>query len=113
MALADIKKKIIDALERLLTLEIKTVVWDGEHGDRDISTTIRLATGDITTRMHADFINGDLDALRDYHAEQVLKGQAIIAEHVKTLVQLVNELRGAGGSVGLGDALEDAAGDQA
>ncbi len=108
MAYETVLKKITDALERLLTLEVKTVVWDGEHGDRDITTQIRLATGDITTRMHADFIGGELDAMREFHAEQVSRGQKIIADHVKTLLDLVSELRG--GRQSVGGAVDEAVG---
>jgi hypothetical protein len=107
--MADLKEKITQALEGLLTLQVKTVVTDVEHGDREISTEIRLDSGDITTRMHADFIGGELDAMRTFHAEQVSRGQKIIADHVKTLLDLVRELTG-GGRQSLGGAVDQATG---
>ena len=92
--LADISQKITDAIEQLLTLEVRTVINDAEHGNRILLTQIDLLTGDIETRMHLDFVTGELEEVRAFHAEQVLKGQTIISEHIKTLAALVDDLRG-------------------
>jgi hypothetical protein len=91
--LAEISQKIIDAIEQLLTLEVRTVINDAEHGNRTLLTQINLASGDIETRMHVDFVTGALEEVRAYHAEQVLKGQNIIGEHIKTLAALVDDLK--------------------
>ena len=93
-SLAQIQQKLTNAIENLFTLSVVTVVYDNELGNRELKTEVKLATGDITTRIHSDFINGDLAGLRDYHAEQVEKGQSIIAGHVRTLVDLLKDLKG-------------------
>ncbi|MEZ4471685.1 MAG: hypothetical protein R3F60_12955 [bacterium] len=92
--LAEIQQKLTNAIDNLFTLSVVTVVYDSELGNREIKTEVKLATGDISTRIHSDFINGDLTDLRAYHAEQVEKGQSIIAGHVRTLVDLLKELKG-------------------
>lgn len=92
--LAEISQKITDAIEQLLTLDVKTVINDAEHGNRSLLTEINLITGDIETRMHVDFVTGELEEVRAFHAEQVKKGQGIISDHIKTLARLVDDLRG-------------------
>ncbi len=98
--------KIGDALERLLTLDIQTViapmgVQKAADGDwtlspnpgkavEGITTRIRLEQGDIQNAMSEGAITNS--KLMEIHSKQVELSRQIVAENVKALVELAQSL---------------------
>jgi hypothetical protein len=90
-------KKISDSLERLVQLEVKTIVGDYSEQEgrlipsasaRVISSRINLLNGDITTAMHEDFLMSPLDDIRQYHAEREQQSQQLIHNNIQALKEL-------------------------
>ncbi|OEU62361.1 MAG: hypothetical protein BBJ57_11520 [Desulfobacterales bacterium PC51MH44] len=82
---ATLRKIFINALE----LKITTTVTKGST--EQISTTINLLEGDITTTMHKNFVP-DLQNVADFHKEQVVKAEQIIERNINTLKNLADAL---------------------
>lgn len=90
-------KKIAEALENLVQLEVKTIIggYSEQAGRlvpdstaRTISSRINLLDGDITTAMHEDFLSSPLDDIRQYHAEREQQSQQMIQHNILALKEL-------------------------
>lgn len=98
-------KKIEDAVEQLMVLNIRTVVgefkedadgklqYDAKKADV-IVTQINLVDGDITTVFSEKFLEPPLSAIRDFHALREQQGQAIIQGNLRALVELAKTAAG-------------------
>ncbi|MDM8515985.1 hypothetical protein QUF76_07285 [Desulfobacterales bacterium HSG16] len=105
---SDLKDKIVKSIENLVTLEIVTAVGhvrfddeDGKEGtnlpDLDYSkdhkvilTKIDLLQGDIKTIYDEEFVNGEYENLKAYHAAREKEGYGIIEKNVAALEKLLN-----------------------
>ncbi len=93
--------KIEKSLANLVTLDIVTAVGspDGtdlkpDYGkDRVMTTKIDLLQGDITNVIDEAFVSGDLESLRSFHENQVLKGQEIVHDNLQALKELYETAR--------------------
>lgn len=98
----DLLGKIAEKLDRLVTLEIATVVGrpvPNEHGDGyrppieadadAMLTRIDLVQGDVTTVIPAEFLADNRKELRDFHAEREQRGHAIIQNNLDALARLL------------------------
>ena len=74
----------------LVKLEIKTEKIDDDDAAKVIHTKIDLLQGDITTRIHKDFVEG-VD-IYEFHKEQVKKAEEIISQNVKTVKTMAESL---------------------
>ncbi len=98
-------KKITDKASELTTLEIITIVGSPEFkkvgGDvkpviqtgtdqKAIVTSINLIQGDITTQMSEEFVTGEYQSLREYHANREKEGFEIIDKNIKAIKSLVD-----------------------
>lgn len=93
--------KIIESIESLKTLEIRTVVgnyrWDEQEGKikykneevKVAMTQIDLLDGDITTVFSEDFLKEPYNTLLDFHAEREKRGQEIIQGNLKELNEFI------------------------
>jgi len=107
----DFIQKIIDALDKLTTLEIATAVVpantefksvgdDGKvlsqkeilaQSNNVMYSTINLIAGDITTRVPESFVGaGPFQELRAFHLEREKEGQKIIADNIAALKALID-----------------------
>ena len=57
-----------------------------------IVSEIKLVTGDVTTKMTENFMEGD-NPLRDYHMVKESQGQEIIRKNVELLKTIASALR--------------------
>ena len=88
--------KIKNSLANLITLEIVTAVGkpDGKtldpnyEQDRVMTSKIDLLQGDITNVIDEAFVSGDLEPLRSFHENQVLKGEEIVRGNLAALQKL-------------------------
>lgn len=80
-----LRKIFINVIE----LKITTTVTKGST--EQISTTINLLEGDITTTMHKNFAL-DPKNVADFHKEQVVKAEQIIERNINTLKNLADAL---------------------
>ena len=92
-------QEILDSLKEaagnLMTLEVKTTVVGNEP--KEITTKIDLVQGDISNSLDEAFLkDADLHPIRDFHTDQVEKGQAIIKGNVEVIIDLVKKLRDLG-----------------
>lgn len=106
----DLKRRIRDSLNNLVTLEIITAVGhvrlkpDAEstgENDRDypdidyerdpkmILTKIDLLQGDIKTVYNEEFVTGNYKDLREFHAEREKEGHRIIMQNISVLEKLL------------------------
>lgn len=103
--------KMLEGLEELETLKIRTIVGELKYDAKTesyaydegqyvegIISEIHLATGDIDTRMTQKF-TGEFEALREYHQTKEIQGQKIIRKNIeliqeiaKTIVELGKEI---------------------
>ncbi len=90
-------KKISDALENLVRLDVKTIVgsYTEVNGQlipdktaRTIVSHINLLDGDISTAMHEDFLSSPLEEIRQYHAEREQQSQQMIQNNIQALKEL-------------------------
>jgi len=105
----DLKTRIRESIRNLATLEIITAVGhvrfvhedDPENGagkpdldyERDpkvILTKIDLLQGDIKTVYNEEFVTGNYQALRDFHAEREKEGYDIVLKNIAALERLLN-----------------------
>ena len=83
------------AANNLMTLEITTTVVGNQP--KEIKTKIDLLQGDISNTLDEAFLRDEeLKPIRDFHAGQVEKGQAIIKGNVDVIVDLAKQLRNIG-----------------
>lgn len=88
--------RIKDSLANLVTLKIVTAVGqpDGKtlepkyDEDRVMTSKIDLLQGDITNVIDEAFISGELEPLRSFHEDQVLKGEEIVRNNLEALRKL-------------------------
>jgi len=92
-------KKILEAAERLVTLEIVTVVgtYDSKTNQPGASskmmrTRLNLLDGDKVTEVDPDFVTGPLTSLRGYHADTEKQGHDIIKANLETLEKMLGLL---------------------
>lgn len=84
-----------EAAVNLMTLEITTTVVSSEP--KEIKTKIDLVQGDISNSFDEAFLRDEeLHPIRQFHAGQVEKGQAIVKGNVEVIVDLVKQLRNMG-----------------
>ncbi|MDM8536289.1 hypothetical protein QUF70_06010 [Desulfobacterales bacterium HSG17] len=106
----DLKTKIKESIQNLTTLEIITAVGqvkhkskgdteenqnslpdlDYEHEPKIILTKIDLLQGDIKTVYNEEFVTGNYQNLRDFHAEREKQGYEIIQKNINALERLLN-----------------------
>ena len=94
--------KIIEHVENLSTLEIRTVVgnftWDEDERriayiDEEakvIITQINLVDGDITTAFSEEFLEPPYDKIREFHAEREKPGHEIIEANIRALKEFID-----------------------
>ncbi len=108
--MADLKKKIVDSIQNLVTLEIVTAVGqiqleakenrpeDAERSFPDLDyekdpkvmlTKIDLLQGDITTVYDEEFVTGEYQQLKAYHAAREKEGYDIVQKNIETLEKLL------------------------
>lgn len=108
----DLKEKIMESVENLVTLEIMTAVGhvagpsggsdegrslpdlDYDRNPKMILTKIDLLQGDIKTVYHEDFVTGDYQELKAFHAAREKEGYNIIQQNIealKSLLKMVDE----------------------
>lgn len=90
-------KKISDALENLVRLDVNTIVGSyteingqliPDKTARTIVSRINLLDGDISTAMHEDFLSAPLDEIRQYHSEREQQSQQMIHNNIQALKEL-------------------------
>ncbi len=101
----ELKDRIKDALNNLVTLEIITTVGGIKKEDNKfvpdfdfatakvMLTRINLLQGDITTTINEAFVSGPLAPLRDFHEAKVKEGYGIVQKNLEALKSLA-ELAG-------------------
>jgi hypothetical protein len=113
--LQSLLNKIQGALKNLVTLEIVTAVghvrfkrkpgpaesgeWDSpdlddEQDYKAILTRIDLLQGDIKTVFHEEFVTGQYQSLRDFHAAREDKGHQIVRDNIEAIKDLVAMIKG-------------------
>lgn len=90
--MADIVQKVEDFLAKLETLTITTQVGNDEATAKKIVTEIHLATGDMTTAMHEDFITGNLQSMREFHATQVSKAETTVMNNLEAMMRIARQI---------------------
>ena len=108
----ELKKKIWESIKNLVTLEIITAVGqvchrhDGENSEQEtglpdldydndpkvILTKIDLLQGDIKTIYNEEFVTGNYQGLREFHAQREKEGYEIIQKNIIALKELLNLL---------------------
>lgn len=111
----DLKTRIRRSLENLTTLEIITAVGHvryrpGEGAEEDrrfpdldyerdpkvILSKIDLLQGDIKTVYNEEFVTGDYQGLREFHAAREREGHDIIRKNMEALERLWNLINARG-----------------
>ncbi len=105
----DLKTRIMESLENLVTLEIVTAVGqvhpelsdsaedagkrpleiDYSKNPKMILTRINLLQGDVTTIYHEEFVTGEYQALREFHAAREKEGHHIVMQNIEVLERLL------------------------
>ena len=99
----DLKERILRALENLVTLEVVTAVGQVAAPDAEgkpwsftfdqdpkaILSRIDLLQGDVRTCFHEEFVTGDYQSLRDFHAAREAQGHEIIKGNIAALKELL------------------------
>ena len=102
--LENLKAKIIQSIENLVTLEIVTAVGSvkpseggkGKSAELDhsknpkvIQTKIDLLQGDIETIYDEAFVTGDYQNLKNFHALREKEGYDIVMRNIEALEKLL------------------------
>ena len=97
-------KRVLDAFENLVTLEIVTVVgtYDTKTnqpgpGGKMMRTRLNLLDGDKVTEIDPELATGSLASLREYHAQTERQGSDLIKANLETIERmlgLLERLRG-------------------
>lgn len=86
----EILNELKKAAKNLMTLDITTEVTGADS--KKISTKIDLIQGDISNSIDGAFLRDEkLAPIRDFHSNQVEKGQQIINGNVDVIVKLVQQ----------------------
>jgi len=106
----DIKQKIMDSIENLVTLEIVTTVGHINPGEKKVEsadslqksvpeellenpksivTKIDLLQGDTRTVYHEEFVTGKYKALRALHTDKEKEGYSIVMKNIEVLERLL------------------------
>ena len=98
-------KRLAETAEKLVTLEIVTVVgtYDGKTNQlgansKMMRTRLNLLEGDKITEVDPDFVTGPLAPLRDFHVQAEKQGHDIIKgniEAIEKMLSLLERLPGA------------------
>lgn len=88
---------IVDNLKKMATelmkLRISTIVNEADS-QKKLETTINLLDGDISNSMDGAFLRDEqLVPIRDFHAQQIEKGQAVIKGNVDILISLSDKFK--------------------
>jgi hypothetical protein len=96
-------QEIKNALVNLKTLKIVTAVgaatWNAQTRSYEptpgadvkvIQTTIDLLDGDMETLMDPAFVSGDLQSLREFHAQTERQGHEIVQKNLDAVKALFN-----------------------
>ncbi len=94
----NLAERILQSIEDLVTLDINTIVDDGDT-KKAIRSTLNLIDGDITTEMDITFVTGDLKELRDYHAQREAQGNQVIKDNIAALGELIKLFKEARSSI--------------
>ena len=107
--LKDLKNRIRESIQNLVTLEIVTAVGhvafktddaggrrpdlDYERDPKVILTQIDLLQGDIKTVYNEEFVTGNYQSLKEFHAQREQQGYEMIQKNmaaIERLLTLVN-----------------------
>ena len=98
-------KKLLETAEKLVTLEIVTVVgtYDGKTNtpgpsSKMMRTRLNLLEGDKITEVDPEFVSGPFAPLRDFHAQAEKQSHDIIKgniEAIEKMLSLLERLPGA------------------
>lgn len=98
-------KKITDALNNLVTLEIITAVGavksdengrpvlDYSQNPKVILTKIDLLQGDTTTVFNEEFVTGNYQSLQTYHAAREAAGHKMIQDNIAAIKSLIGLIK--------------------
>src|SRR5262245_59949791 len=89
--MADLVAKLEKLVSDLETLRIVTQAGSDANAKK-IVTEIHLATGDLNTTIDEEFINGNLQSLREFHATQVAKGETTVMNNLEAMVRIVRQI---------------------
>ena len=102
MGLNNLIEEINKAFDKLVSLEIRTVVGlttfdattkqftlDPQGKPKQMRTVINLLEGNITTEIDPEFVTGAYQSLRDYHSAREREGSAIVKANIEALEKLV------------------------
>jgi len=91
-------KDISNALENLVTLDIRTVVGNFSHdengliqagqGAHEMVTRINLFSGDVTTAFSEELLDESLAEVRAFHSQREQQGMDIIRSNINALYSL-------------------------
>ncbi len=93
-------EKIKQALEKLMTLDIRTIVGESitdphsgklmpAPGAKMLVSQINLVEGDITTAFTEDFLAPPLAEIREFHSAREQQGHEIIQGNIRALQEMV------------------------
>lgn len=92
-------RRVLDAVENLVTLEIVTVVgtYDAKTnqpgpGAKMMRTRLNLLDGDKVTEIDPELATGSLASLREYHAQTEKQGNDIIKANLETIERMLGLL---------------------
>jgi hypothetical protein len=92
-------KKIQDAFEKLVTLEVVTVVgtYDTQTkqpspGSKMIRTRLNLLDGNKVTEIDPEIATGSLASLREYHAQIEKQANDLIKANLETIERMLRLL---------------------
>lgn len=92
-------KRVLDAVENLVTLEIVTVVGTYDvktnqpgPGAKMMRTRLNLLDGDKVTEIDPEIATGALASLREYHAQTERQGNEIIKANLETIEKMLGLL---------------------
>lgn len=92
-------KRLLETAEKLVTLEIVTVVgtYDGKTNQpgansKMMRTRMNLLEGDRITEVDPEFVNGPLSSLREFHAQAEKQGHDIIKGNIEAIEKMLGLL---------------------
>lgn len=110
--LGQLLKKIEDALKNLVTMEIITAVGgvkfksssnkgteenlpdiDPNSNPKVILTKIDLLQGDIKTVFNEEFVTGNYQCLREFHADREKQGHEIVTKNIEAIKALIGIIK--------------------
>jgi len=94
----DLKKAVVNTKTLEITTAVGPISWDVAKQEyvpttdatvKVMKTKIDLFEGDILTQMDQEFVTGNLQSLRDFHAKTQGDGEGIIKRNVDALEALL------------------------